>query len=127
MWYDGDILRSGEWRAVEVKDLDHAYTGLECQDKMEACGTFIGRKMMATSLWFRTPYFVYKIMANGHPVHPDWPREELWRDERDSATARALSIGLRSRHQPISLGGARPADPDRSEVVGAPTLKELED
>ena len=70
---------------------------LEVED-MELYGSYMGREMLTSQIFFPKPYLEYIIAVNGENVHPDWPRED-----RGSAP-RAAANGIIQTNQPFETG-----------------------
>jgi hypothetical protein len=96
--YDGVIAESGEWHPAAVRNLDDEKDKeLEVED-MELYGSYMGREILTSQIFFPKPHLEYIIAVDGENVHPDWPREDR------GAARRAAANGIILTNQQFDTG-----------------------
>ncbi|KAK3382200.1 hypothetical protein B0T24DRAFT_586982 [Lasiosphaeria ovina] len=96
-----EIMWSGEWRSVEIRDNNDNVL----QDDMARNGEIGARlaKLLLVNLMYRrVPYFEFVVKVGGEFVHPEWPGEDVGEQRRLRA------MGVRKKSQPFLTGTVHP-------------------
>ncbi|KAK0735133.1 hypothetical protein B0T26DRAFT_746951 [Lasiosphaeria miniovina] len=96
-----ELMRSGEWRSVEMRDNNDNVL----QDDMAHSGEIgarLAKLLLVNRMYRRVPYFEFLINVDGKRVYPEWPGEDV--GER----RRLRIMGVRKKSQQFLTGTVRP-------------------